>query len=192
MRLFVALQIPSSVRENLAALIQEMRSIAPELKWVRPENLHVTLKFLGETPPEKLDALRDTLAAARSAQPLHLRFHGVGFFPNDKRPRVFWAGLTSSPDLAPLAHEIDLATAALGFPPETRAFTPHLTLARFNQPAISPQQLHAAAENSATREFGTLNTATFHLVRSQLKPTGAEYTTLQSFPFAAEAERANA
>jgi 2'-5' RNA ligase len=190
-RLFVALQIPAPVRENFAALIQEMRSIAPEPKWVRAENLHVTLKFLGETPSEKLDSLRNALAAVGFAHPLHLRFHGVGFFPNDKRPRVFWAGLTSLPNLAPLAREIDLATAALGFPPKTRTFTPHLTLARFNQPAVS-QQLRAAAENSATREFGTLNTATFHLIRSQLKPTGAEYTTLHSFPFAAEAERANA
>jgi 2'-5' RNA ligase len=190
-RLFVALQIPSSVRENLALTIQQMRSIAPQAKWVRPENLHVTLKFLGETPPEKLDALRNTLAAIRAAQPLHLHFHGLGFFPNGKYPRVFWAGLTSLPDLAPLAHEIDLATAALGFALEARAFAPHLTLARFSQPTISPQ-LRAATEKSATREFGTLNTATFHLIRSRLKPTGAEYTTLQSFPFAAEAERANA
>ena len=191
MRLFVALQIPASVRENLAAMIEEMRSIAPEAKRVRPENLHVTLKFLGETPPEKLDALRVALAAVRTTEPLHLRFHGVGFFPNDKHPRVFWAGLTSSPDLALLAHEIDMAAATLGFAPETRTFTPHLTLARFSQPVISPQ-LRAAAEKSATREFGTLNTATFHLIQSTLKPTGAEYTTLQSFPFAAEAERANA
>jgi len=190
-RLFVALQIPASVRENFAAMIEEMRSIAPEPKWVRPENLHVTLKFLGETPPEKLDALRVALAAVRTTQPLHLRFHGVGFFPNHKQPRVFWTGLTSSPDLAPLAHEIDLATAGLGFAPETRPLTPHLTLARFNPPAISPQ-LRAATEKSATCEFGTLNTATFHLIQSTLKPTGAEYTTLQSFPFAAEAERANA
>jgi 2'-5' RNA ligase len=190
-RLFVALQIPASVRENLAAMIEEMHSIAPEPKWVRPENLHVTLKFLGETPPEKLDALRNALAAIRSAHSQHLRFHGVGFFPNDKHPRVFWAGLTSSPDLAPLAREVDLAVTTLGFPPETRRFTPHLTLARFNPPAISPQ-LRAAAEKSAKREFGTLNTATFHLIHSRLKPTGGQYTTLQSFPFAAEAERANA
>jgi 2'-5' RNA ligase len=190
-RLFVALQIPASVRENLAAAIQEMRKIAPQSKWVRPENLHVTLKFLGEAHPEKLDALCAALSAVRSPQWVELQFHGVGFFPNDKRPRVFWAGMTSLPNLAPLALAIDRATAALGFPPETRPFTPHLTLARFDPPGISPA-LRAAAESNATREFGTLNTASFHLIHSKLKTTGTEYTTLQSFPFAAEAERANA
>jgi RNA 2',3'-cyclic 3'-phosphodiesterase len=190
-RLFVALEIPSSVRENLAAAIQEMRSMAPQPKWVRPENLHITLKFLGKTPPEKFDALRAALSGVRSPQPVELRFHGVGFFPNDKRPRVFWVGMTSSPNLAPLALAIDQATAALGFPPETRPFTPHLTLARFDPPGISPA-LRAAAERNATDKFGTLNTASFHLIHSKLKTTGAEYTTLQSFPFAAEAESANA
>jgi 2'-5' RNA ligase len=190
-RLFVALEIPSSVRDNLAAAIQEMRLIAPQPKWVRPENLHVTLKFLGETPAEKLDALRAALTAVRSVQPVELRFHGVGFFPNDKRPHVFWAGITSSPYLATLARSIDRATAALGFPLETRPFTPHLTLARLDPPGIS-QALRATAAQNGGREFGMLNTASFHLIQSKTKSTGAEYTTLQSFPFAAEAERANA
>jgi len=189
--LFVALEIPSSVRENLAAAIQQMRSIDPQAKWVRSENLHVTLKFLGETPAEKLDVLRTSLSAVRSREPLELNFYGVGFFPNEKRPRVLWAGMASSPNLAPLADAIDKATATLGFPLETRPFTPHLTLARFNPPGISPQLRVAAAQN-ASREFGALNTAAFHLIHSKLKPTGAEYTTLQSFPFTVEAERANA
>lgn len=191
MRLFVALEIPSSVRENLAAAIREMRSIAPQPKWVRPENLHVTLKFLGETPAEKLDAVRTALSAVRSVQPVELRFHGLGFFPNDKRPHVFWAGITSSPHIAPLAHTIDQATTALGFPAETRPFTPHLTLARLDPPGISPA-LRAAAAQNASREFGTLNTASFHLIQSKTKSTGAEYTTLHSFSFAAEAGRGNA
>jgi 2'-5' RNA ligase len=190
-RLFVALEIPSSVRENLAAAIQEMRSVAPRVKWVRPENLHVTLKFLGETPSDKLAPLRAALFAVRSPRPVELRFHGVGFFPNDKHPRVFWAGLTSSPNLAPLARTIDQATATLGFPLETRPFTPHLTLARFDPPGISPALLAAAAQN-ASREFGTLDTASFQLIQSKTKSTGAEYTTLHSFSFAAEAERPNA
>src|SRR4029077_6807793 len=115
-----------------------MRSIAPQPKWVRPENLHVTLKFLGETPPEKLDALCAAFSAVRSAQHVELRFHGIGFFPNDKRPRVFLAGMTSSPNLSPLAQVIDQASSTLGFPLENRPFTPHLTLARFDPPGISP------------------------------------------------------
>lgn len=191
MRLFVALEIPWSVRENLATAIEQMRAIDARAKWVRPENLHVTLKFLGEAPPEKLGALRAALSAVRSPRPVDLRFAGVGFFPNDKRPRVLWAGIAASANLAPLAHDVDSAAATLGSPLETREFTPHLTLARFGAAGISPE-VRAAAHRFAAREFGTLNTTSFHLIQSKTKSTGAEYTTLHSFSFAAEAERANA
>jgi RNA 2',3'-cyclic 3'-phosphodiesterase len=190
-RLFVALEIPANVRENLAASIDQLRGTEPRAKWVRTENLHVTLKFLGQTPEDKLGRLEAVLGEVRSALAIELRFHGVGFFPNDKRPRVFWAGMTASANLAPLAGDIDRAAAKLGFPPDTREFTPHLTLARFDPPGLSPQ-LRAAAQEFATRDFGTLNTTSFHLIQSKTKPTGAEYTTLRSFCFAAEAGRANA
>jgi 2'-5' RNA ligase len=185
-RLFVALEIPRSVRERLAVLIEELRAIASPAKWVRPENLHVTLKFLGETAPEKLPAVSTALTGVRSPSPVELKFRGLGFFPNEKRPRVFWAGMQASANLVPLAGDLDRILAKLDFPLETRAFTPHLTLARFDPPGIS-RPLRAAVDGNASREFGVLRTGTFHLIQSKLKPTGAEYTTLQSFPFAAEA-----
>jgi RNA 2',3'-cyclic 3'-phosphodiesterase len=185
-RLFVALAIPESVQSNLAALIQEMRAVDGKAKWVRPENLHVTLKFIGETAPEKLDAIRTELSEVRSPQPVHLQFQGIGFFPNARRPRVLWAGMEASPNLAQLAADVDKAIAPLGFPLEVRAFTPHLTLARFDPPGMSAA-LRAAAERNATRKFGILRGLEFQLIQSKLQPTGAEYTTLHSFPFAAEA-----
>ena len=186
MRLFVALEIPTSIRNALAALIKELRSAAPKVKWVRPENLHVTLKFMGEAAPEKLDAIRAALSGLHSPEVVELRFRGLGFFPNEKRPRVFWAGMEASPNLAYLASGVDKALAALGFPLETREFTPHLTLARFDHPGI-PTELRAAVERNTVREFGTLRSGEFHLIESKLKSSGAEYTTLQSFGFAAEA-----
>ena len=186
MRLFVALEIPSAVRDNLATLIQELRAVASQPKWVRPENLHITVKFIGEVAPPKLEAIRETLSEVRSDRPVELSFRGVGFFPSERRPRVFWVGMKASPNLAVVANEIDERLSTLSIPRETRAFTPHLTLARFELPGIS-EKLRSAIGQDITREFGTLRTGEFHLIQSKLKPTGAEYTALHSFPFAVEA-----
>ena len=190
MRLFVALEIPSDVREKLAALIRDLRNVEPQssrhrARWVKPENLHVTLKFIGEVPPEKVDAIRTTLSDVRSSQPVELRFRGLGFFPSEKRPRVFWAGMEASPNLAPLAAEIEAGLEKLGIPREKREYTPHLTLARLDPPGIS-DELRCAVQQNAARDFGAFRTREFHLIQSKLKPSGAEYTSLQTFPFAAE------
>jgi 2'-5' RNA ligase len=186
MRLFIAIEISTEVRAAFAALIREFRAIAPEAKWVRAENLHVTLKFLGVTDPSKLSAIRTSLAAVRSTQPVTLDFRGLGFFPNEKRPKVFWVGMQASSNLKALVADVDEATHKLGFPLEDRPFTPHLTLARFNPPSLHPK-LAAPARDNASRTFGSLTTREFHLIESRLKPAGAEYTTLQSLPFVAEA-----
>ena len=185
MRLFIAIEISPDVRAALAALLKEFRAIAPQVKWVRAENMHITLKFLGETDSPKLTAVQNALSAIRSGQPVTLHFCGLGFFPNEKRAKVFWAGMESSPNLPALALEIDQAMHKLGFPLEDRPFTPHLTLARFQPPGL-PSRLAAAAKDSATRDFGSLVARELHLIESKLKPAGAEYTTVQSFPFVAE------
>jgi 2'-5' RNA ligase len=185
MRLFIAIEISPDVRAALAALLKEFRALAPQVKWVRPKNIHITLKFLGETHSSKLAALQAALSAIRSSQPVTLHFRGLGFFPNEKRAKVFWAGMEASPNLPSLAADIDQATHKLGFPLEDRPFTPHLTLARFQPPGLPPKL--ATAQEAASREFGSLTAREFHLIESKLKPAGAEYTTLQSFPFVAEA-----
>jgi RNA 2',3'-cyclic 3'-phosphodiesterase len=190
-RLFVAVEVPQAIRDDLAALVSELhalesRSSANELRSVRPENLHVTLRFIGSVPPEKLNVICAELSRVRSDRPVELRFRGLGFFPSAKRPRVLWAGMAASPNLAAIAGDIDKRLAKLEIPAEERAFTPHLTLARCERSGISPA-LHAAVEKNAAREFGELRTNKFHLIESNLKPSGAEYTTLQSFVFAAEA-----
>jgi RNA 2',3'-cyclic 3'-phosphodiesterase len=185
-RLFVAIEMLEDIRARYAAFLKEMRLIAPRVKWVRAENLHVTLKFLGHTDPARLAAIQDALATAHCAEPVTLEFRGLGFFPDEKRPRVFWAGMTASPNLKPLAAEIDRAVHSCGFAREERAFTPHLTLARFDPPGL-PGKLGVAAHENANRRFGAFTTGKFHLIESKLKPTGAEYTTLHSFAFVAEA-----
>jgi 2'-5' RNA ligase len=181
-RVFVALEIPPVVRENLVTLVQAFRAISEEPRWVRLENLHVTLKFIGEAAPEKLGAIREALAAVRSDLPVTLDFRGLGFFPNEKHPRVFWAGIEASPNLKTLASDIEISLEKQGFPRDKRPFEPHLTLARFESPGL-PEKLRAAIRENAAREFGSFCTNQFHLIESKLKSSGAEYTTLQSFPF---------
>jgi 2'-5' RNA ligase len=183
MRLFVGLEIPSEVRENLAALLKSLRAVSPQTRWVRPENLHVTLKFIGEVPEAKLAGVRVALASVRSEQPVALDFRGLGFFPNEKHPRVFWAGIVASPNLKTLAADIDGATEKLGIPREQRPFSPHLTLARFEPPRL-PETLRAAIQENTGREFGSWHTSQFHLIESKLKRSGAEYTTVESFRLA--------
>jgi 2'-5' RNA ligase len=185
-RLFVALEIPAAVRDGFAALIQELRAADSSFsknraRWVRPENLHVTLKFIGHVDTGKLDGIRAALAEIHSGSPVELRFRRLGFFPNGKRPRVFWAGIEASPNLAPLVSEIDARLKKLGIADETREFAPHLTLARFDPPGIS-DGLSAIAQENVAREFGTARAGDFHLFESKTKPTGAEYTRLASFP----------
>ena len=184
MRLFVAIEIPSEIRDALAVFLKEMRGIAPHAKWVRADNLHVTLKFLGETEVPKVGEVVNTLSSIRSMQPVTLEFRGLGFFPNEKRPRVFWAGMEASANLRILTEDIDRSMHHLGFPLEERPFTPHLTLARFNPPGLPPK-LDSAIAGHSQHSFGSLTAREFHLIESKLKSTGAEYTTLQSFPFVA-------
>ncbi len=186
MRLFIAIEIPPQIRGAFAALLDEFSAIAPQVKWVRAENLHVTLKFLGQTDPGKLPALHGALSTVRSNQPVHLEFRGLGFFPNERRPKVFWAGMEATQNLKSLAADIDSATHRLGFPLEDRPFTPHLTLARFPLPDAPPKLLQAIQEHRA-QAFGSLQTGEIRLIESELKSTGAEYTTLQTFRFAPEA-----
>src|SRR6266702_7217326 len=174
MRLFVALEIPSEVRENLAGLLKSLRAVSPQTRWVRPENLHVTLEFIGEVPEAKLASIRTALAGVRSDQPVALDFRGLGFFPNEKHPRVFWVGMEASPNLKTLAGDIEGAMEKLVIPREKREFSPHLTLARFERPRL-PKALGKLIAENQERAFGSLHTNEFHLIQSKLKPGGAQY-----------------
>jgi len=190
-RLFVALEIPAAVRDNLAAQVKQLRDLSAQVadkrpRWVRSENLHVTLKFIGEVAPAKIDGIRGVLSNIRSSAPVDLQFRGLGFFPDEKHPRVLCAGLNPSANLSSLAGDIDRATETQGIGREKRAFTPHLTLARFEPPGLH-EKLRSAIQKSSACEFGSFQAREFHLIESKLKSTGAEYTSLASFPLALEA-----
>lgn len=186
MRLFVALEIPADVRAAVAELIARLKPLCRAARWARPEGMHVTLKFIGheiaDADAEKLAAARAALATVKSAEPVEIEYRGMGFFPDARRPRVVWCGVRASPNLAPLAADIENALAPLGIPAEGRAFVPHLTLARFKTPE-GVVALAREAEKYAETEFGSACDAEFHLFESKLKPGGAEYRKIQSFSF---------
>jgi 2'-5' RNA ligase len=184
MRLFVALAIPAEVREELASLIRELRAVDANPKWINPDNLHVTLKFIGEVAPKKATEIGDALLAVHAQQQVLAEFREIGFFPDARRPSVAWVGIESSPILPFLAAEVNRALVPLGTPREERPFVPHLTIARFKT-RLSPI-LRAEIEKQKSRKFGTLAAGEFHLIESKLKRAGAEYTTLRSFRFAPE------
>jgi RNA 2',3'-cyclic 3'-phosphodiesterase len=185
MRLFVALSIPSEVRENIASLVRTLRRTDSKPRWVNPENLHVTLKFIGEVESQLIPAICEALVAIRAAQPLTLALRTVGFFPNARRPSVAWIGIEAPPTLAILASDINRLLTPLGIQPETQPLVPHLTIARFKKNPLSPA-LQAEIEKWKDHSFGHFTTAEIRLIESRLKSSGAEYTTLRSFPFAQE------
>lgn len=182
MRLFVAFDLPQETREALAECMSRLRPSAGNARWVRPEALHVTLKFIGHVAEEMLPRIREALFRLRADSPVEMQFRGIGFFPSEHRPRVIWCGVAASPNLAALASDVNAALEPLGIAKEPRAFLPHLTLARWKEPAKG-EKIQEAAGEFRDRSFGVLRSSEFHLFESFLKPSGAEYQRLATFAF---------
>lgn len=160
----------------------QLRPSVGNVKWVRPEALHITLKFIGHVPVEMLPRIREALVGICSSSPVEMQFRGIGFFPSDHRPRVIWCGVAASPNLAALAADVNAALEPLGVAAESRAFLPHLTLARWKEPGRTGK-IQEAAQEFRDRNFGALRASEFHLFESLLKPSGAEYKKLATFAF---------
>jgi 2'-5' RNA ligase len=180
MRLFTALDLAPGAAANLASLIEQLRPTA-RIQWSPPANLHITTKFIGDWPDQRLAELKTALASLPARAAVPVRIHRLGFFPNPHAPRVFWCGI-EAPGLAELAAETDRATAALGIAPEARAFSPHLTLARIKD-RVDLQPLREAIAGLPELEFGGFTAPAFHLYRSELRPGGSVYSRLAEFPF---------
>ena len=133
MRLFTAIDISAEVRENLRAFVARLKPLA-KLTWSPVENLHITTKFIGEWPEKRLDEMKHALAKVCAGGAIEISIQGIGWFPDQLRPRVFWAGVEASDALRSLAAATDTATTALGVPREYRSYSPHLTLARVREP----------------------------------------------------------
>lgn len=199
LRLFVAVTLPPEVRDALAEVIGRLR--AANLRGVRtvaPEGVHITLKFLGNVDAGRVPEISEALtSAAHGAMPFRLALRGLGAFPDDRAPRVLWAGVSVDtavsggtdagvsgfPDaLGALARRVDDACAGLGFPRERRAFSPHLTIARLRDSASDADRRRAADALAAIGldDSGDFEVSAFHLIKSTLTPSGARYETIHS------------
>ncbi len=195
MRIFIGIDLDPEVRKRIERFLEGVEGFAPAARWMRPESLHITLKFIGEQTPERMEAITERLRRVEGSA-LEIRAGGYGFFPTAKAPRVFWIGIHAGPQLAELAESIDVATAELGIPREDRPYSPHLTLARAGagrrlssakeRKADGPNAVFAVLEKRLAAigelDFGTMTANEFILYQSQLSPAGSKYTKLQRFP----------
>jgi 2'-5' RNA ligase len=193
MRIFVALDIDNAIRQRIQRFMEGVSGFAPDARWVRPESLHVTLKFIGEKPQDAVEKIKQALSSVR-AEEVAMNFRGYGFFPTAKAARVFWVGIESGPQPPALAHTIDQTLKALGIAQEEHPFTPHLTLARGAGRSGAPHRKKGDAANRnfhrlqeklaalPAPEFGTMAAHEFFLYQSQLSQGGSRYTKIASFP----------
>jgi 2'-5' RNA ligase len=187
LRLFVACELPPAVRDALGRVQEEMRARgAGRLRWVRPEGIHLTLKFLGEVPAAKREAVENALAAAIvSPFALDVRLGSLGGFGGRQRLRVIWVGLEGDVEgLAELAALIEEALGPLGFPREGRPFAPHLTLARVPDDAGIQERSRLAdlLEAFPSPSLPSMTLTAVNLMQSFLQPTGARYQCLAVYP----------
>ena len=179
-RLFTALDLPADVLENLRRLMESLRPTA-RIQWSPPANLHITTKFIGYWPDQRLSEVMQVLSAIESRPRFRVHIREVGFFPNPHFPRVFWCGIEAA-GMEALATATDRATRSLGIASETRAFSPHLTLARIKE-RLDLQPLRDAIRALPPRDFGSFEADRFCLYQSQPQRTGSVYTKLREFPF---------
>ncbi len=188
LRLFIAVPIASPVKAALGVVQKTLTDANPHIRSTGVTGIHLTLKFLGDTPDQRIGELRRAMEAAAqvATKPIRLRSAGVGAFPNAKAPRVLWAGLEGDvAELQRVQQELDRQLAQLGFPPEDRPFHPHLTLGRMKMPKMLGA-LHKAMDKIGKSEFGEFTAAALVLYQSELKPTGAVYTVVEHVPLPEE------
>ncbi len=188
LRLFIAIDLTPEVREWLGKAKQLLAErIDPRaVRWVDVGSIHVTLKFLGETPAPRADGIRAVLdGLARGRAPFPLAVEGLGCFPNFARPRVIWAGVRPEPALEEIQKRLEEEMARIGFPPERRAFSPHLTLGRVRDgvPVARLGEIGRAVETASPPPAAGMNVEGWCLFRSVLRPGGPEYTVLHRAAF---------
>ena len=176
MRLFAAIDIPEEVKDKLRALLDRVRPAA-KISWSPVENLHVTTKFMGEWPEHRLEEMKRALASIGPSGAVGITVRGIGWFPNPRNPRVFWAGIEGGEALQRLAQATEDAVVEIGIAREERKFSPHLTLARIRD-RVSLEPLHRALEEAGPYQFGDFVATAFYLYLSK----GGRYTKLAEFP----------
>jgi 2'-5' RNA ligase len=182
MRTFIAIELPERIKEEIGQLQAPLKKTGAFVSWVKPGNIHVTLKFLGEVPEEKIgDVYSATEMAVQGMKSFSMSLKGIGGFPNLRRPRVIWIGTGSGgEELSRLAERMEQEMEKIGFPKENRKFSPHFTIGRVK----SPKNIEGLAGKVESTEFQTeeIQVTEVVVMRSQLNPAGAIYTPLKKVP----------
>ena len=180
-RCFIAIKIPETIQNQLARIQGTLQKQIQKASWVKPGNIHLTLKFLGDVDPKDLESIGEAIeGVAIRHRSFSLRIGGLGTFPNFVRPRVMWTGVTVGGErVSALAQDINVALSYCGFSLETKKFNPHLTIARLKE------RIDLRPYTNQYRQYDRIDGAemsvnTISLIQSQLHPTGAIYSTLQS------------
>jgi len=187
MRLFTGIDLPAAQSEALETLIRQLSRLA-DLRWSRVENLHITTKFIGQWPQERLDELRERLSMIPAPPSISIAVRGVGWFPNPHQPKILWASVQAKDSLEQLVRATDESVAELGIEKDDRPFRPHLTMARIGGRRGGKKRipdlraLQRAIGKLPTTDFGEFEARAFHLYLSEPGAHGSRYTKLFSFP----------
>ena len=183
-RAFIAIDLPESVKSFLSEAQEALKLYGFRVKWVRPQNIHLTLKFLGDTATADMNKIAEAMRlAARDCPGISLAARGIGVFPNVRRPRVIWAGLDGQLEiLANLQQTLDAHLADAGFARDSRPFKSHLTLGRVKG-KIAPDRIKTAVDKLKEFESEPFGISEIILFKSELRPTGAIYTRVQAIAF---------
>ena len=184
MRLFLAINLPPDVRHAIAEASAPLRAAAPALSWIREPQLHLTVKFLGDQPEELAPRIAEAMnAVAGRNRVVDVEIGGVGAFPNFRRPRVVWIGVSPEPKLELLHHDVESACESLGMPLDGKHFRRHLTLARVKPRAAKPDALRSLAQAAKAVSFvEEVVITSLDLMESELTTVGSRYRLLASSP----------
>jgi RNA 2',3'-cyclic 3'-phosphodiesterase len=178
-RTFIAVELPKEINDSIQRLQNDLKDSMSDARWVKYGNIHLTLKFLGDTKVTKLELIGTVIQEiARKYSPFIISLAGIGAFPNSRKPSVIWTGIDKGKDeISKLANEIESAMGKLGFPKENRPFNPHLTIGRVRE-INHPSEMTKALENPNVGEIGEFTVDKINFIKSQLDPKGSIYTTL--------------
>jgi 2'-5' RNA ligase len=188
LRVFIAIEIPFLIQNAIYRLTTRLRQEypSPGIRWVPINNIHLTLKFLGEVPSQNLDILARSLDfEIKRLEPFSIPFSETGVFPNAKKPRIIWIGLNYLPGLADLISIIESTSSGLGYHTEERPFSPHITLGRVGE-SFPPTSYQKLLLDLSVVDISSINPVIINSIKvfkSDLKPKGPEYTVIHSIPF---------